>query len=132
MFIADLDNASFLDFTREALTILKLLVRRISCWRTYKCVGLDYLDIVSLPLDEALVHCWGDAAISMDPDTTKEQTICPFAINDEERSGQSLTPNCQLNANCPWVLDVLPPKSFSIMSASSKSSRPFPSLWNMV
>ena len=131
-FIVDLDNASFPDSTRQALAIFKFPVRWISCCHTYRRVGLDYLDIVSLPLDEALVHCRRDAAIGMDPVTTKEQIVRPFAVDDEESSRQSLTPNRQFDDNCPLVLDALPPKSFSIMSVSRKSPGPFLSLRNVV
>jgi hypothetical protein len=131
-FIADLDNASFPDSTREAFTIFKLPISWISYCHAYGCVSLDSFNIVSLPLDKALVHCRRDATISMDLVSTKEYTVCPFAMDDKENSRQGFTPNHQFDVNYPRVLDALPPKSFNIMLVSSKSSGPFPSFWSMV
>ena len=71
-FIVDLDNVSFPDSIREAFTIFKLPVGWVSSCYTYRGVGLNNFNIISLPLDKALVHCQRDATISVDLVTTKE------------------------------------------------------------
>ena len=94
-------TTSFLDSTREALTIFELPVGWISSCHTYRGVGLNNFNIIPLPLNKALVHYRRDATISVDPVMTKEQTICSFNIDDEEGGQQSLTPNRQFDVNCP-------------------------------
>ena len=85
-FIVDLDDASFLDSSRETFIVFKLLIGWIGCCHAYSCISLNHFDVVSLPLDKALVHYGRDAAISVDLVMTQEQTICSFTIDDEESS----------------------------------------------
>ena len=85
-FIIDFDDASFPESTREAFTVFELPIGWISSCDAYGRIGLNHFDVVSLPLDEALVHYRRDATIGVDPVMTQEQTICSFTINDEESS----------------------------------------------
>jgi hypothetical protein len=46
-----------------------------------------------------LMHGRWDAAICMDPVPSKQQAICPFALNDKEGREQSLRPDHQVHMN---------------------------------
>jgi hypothetical protein len=47
-------------------------------------------------LNKLLMHGRWDAAICMDPVPSKQQAICPFALNDKEGCEQSLGPDHQV------------------------------------
>jgi hypothetical protein len=43
------------------------------------------------------VHGRWDAAVCMDPVPSKQQAICPFALNDKEGREQSFRPDHQVH-----------------------------------
>jgi hypothetical protein len=62
-------------------------------------ICLDYFYIIIYPLNKLLVHGRWDAAVCVDPVSSKQQAINPFALNDKEGREQSLGPDHQVHVH---------------------------------
>ena len=54
---------------------------------------------ISYPLDKKLMQTRRNTRIGVDPITTKNKVLAAFHIGNEERSGQSLAPDGQLDVS---------------------------------
>ena len=82
--------------TRE--TVLKSIndSRSASCrWRIIY-LRAD-LNLVTLPLNQALVHGWRNTTIRMNPIPSKQQAVGPLPIDDKKRGRNSFAADCQLH-----------------------------------
>jgi hypothetical protein len=46
---------------------------------------MNHLYLISIPLNQTLVHHGRDAAIGVDPIPPKYDSVCTLAVDDEER-----------------------------------------------
>jgi len=127
--ISHLYGVTLLGFTRYALHANTTPHVRIGCNNVERWIYVDQFHRISDPLDLALMHCWWNATVGMNPIPAEEYNIRTFAVDDEECS--ALLPIVKSTQTAPCAGDISPSKSVSIILDWTRSSSTNPSFLNV-